>query len=331
MPYANRILATLFALSASAGTARAADSAPLIIEGKIPLGDISGRIDHLAFDPARQRLYVAELGNNSVGVVDLKTKRVLQTVRGFDEPQGVGYEPVTDTIYVANGGDGSVRMISGADFKPLGAITLRSDADNVRVDPVANRVYVGYGEGVIAVIDPAKRQRLADIPLKGHPESFQLEPKGQRIFVNVPDAGHIAIRSRDVHAPAAEWPTGSLRANYPMAVDAANHRVIVVYRRPARLQAYDWTSGREMADIETCADSDDVFVDSGRHRLYVICGEGFVDALNESANGYTRAGRLATSSGSRTGLFATELDRLFIAVRTASSEPAAIWILRPAQ
>ena len=46
-------------------------SSPLILEAKIPLGDVSGRIDHLSIDVKRQRLLVAELGNDSLGVVDL--------------------------------------------------------------------------------------------------------------------------------------------------------------------------------------------------------------------------------------------------------------------
>ena len=43
----------------------------LTVENKILLGKVAGRIDHLAVDLDRKRLFVAELGNNSVGVVDL--------------------------------------------------------------------------------------------------------------------------------------------------------------------------------------------------------------------------------------------------------------------
>src|SRR5581483_7198874 len=75
--------------------------APLTLEMKIPLGEVAGRIDHLAFDPMRERVYIAELGNASVGIIDLKAHRVLRTVAGFEEPQGIGYEPTTDTVYVA--------------------------------------------------------------------------------------------------------------------------------------------------------------------------------------------------------------------------------------
>src|SRR5258708_37815254 len=77
----------------------------LTLESKIPLGDVVGRIDHLAVDLARRRLFVAELGDNSVGVVDLAGGKVLHRISGLKEPQGVGYVPTADTLYAANAGD----------------------------------------------------------------------------------------------------------------------------------------------------------------------------------------------------------------------------------
>jgi len=313
------------------GRSSATGSEPLAVEAKIPLGDVQGRIDHLAFDPTRGRLYVAELHNNSVGIVDLKTRRVIRTVSGFDEPQGIAYEPSTDTVYVANGGEGSVNIYRAESFAALSKIELGDDADNLRVDPTAQRVYVGYGEGALAVIDPATRTRIADIPLKGHPESFQLDPAGTRIFVNVPDAQEIAVVARDMRRQIASWPTGDLRANYPMTLDGSKHEVITIFRRPPRVERFQMRDGRRLAGIDVCADSDDVFVDHSRHLLYVICGEGFVDAFDTSGGKYTRVGRLQTSSGSRTGLSVAELDRLVVAIQANDGEPAAIWVLRPAR
>lgn len=313
-----------------AGRSSASDMAPLTVEAKIPLGDIAGRIDHLAFDPTRGRLYVAELGNNSVGIIDLKTRRVVRTEKGFDAPQGIAYEPSTDTVYVANGGDGSVRSFRADNFTAIGQIALGSDADNVRVDKAAQRVYVGYGDGALAVIDPQTRTKVADIPLKGHPESFQLDSAGTNIFVNVPEASEIAVVARDVRRQIASWPMGNLRANYPMTLDGAKSEVITIFRRPPRLERFQMHGGRRLAGIDVCADSDDVFADPARHRLYVICGEGFVDTLDTSAGEqYARVSRLQTSGGSRTGLFIAELDRLLVAIRASGKEPAAVWILRP--
>jgi hypothetical protein len=272
-----------------------AAGASLTVDVKIPLGDIAGRIDHLAYDSARQRLYVAELGNDSVGIVDLKAAPATAHGAGFDEPQGIAYEASTDTIYVANGGDGSLRLFRGADFSAIGTIDLGADADNVRVDPKAQRVYVGHGDGAIAVIDAVARKRIADIPFKGHPESFQLESDGPRIFVNIPDAGSIQILSRETNTSIGNWSTEELQANYPLAVDTTNHQGTSDFRRPARMEAFDAGSGKRLGGTDVCGDADDVFVDAKRERVYLICGEGWVDSYASGA-AFSRVDRLPNQS-----------------------------------
>ena len=135
-------------------------SPPLILEAKMPLGQVSGRIDHLGIDVKRQRLFVAELGNNSVGVVDLLAGNVLRRMAGLSEPQGVAYVPFADNVFVANAGDGSVGVLRGEDLTPIGHIELGDDADNVRVDTARKRVLVGYGKGALAVIDPVSLSKI---------------------------------------------------------------------------------------------------------------------------------------------------------------------------
>jgi YVTN family beta-propeller protein len=303
--------------------------APLVLEAKIPLGQVSGRIDHLGIDLKRQRLFVAELGNNSLSVVDLAAGKVLRTVTGLSEPQGVAYVPFADSVFVANAGDGSVHVLRGDDLAPIGRIELGEDADNVRVDTQRNRVLVGYGKGALAVIDPETRAKAADIRLRGHPESFQFDETGTKVFVNVPDARDIEVVDLATGANRS-LPTQSAGSNFPMAIDGEVHRVLVVFRSPPTLLALSSQDGRVAAKIETCGDADDVFVDAKRRRVYVSCGEGVVDVMEQGETGYRHLARVPTVSGARTSLFVPELDRLFVAVRSRSGESAAIWVFRPA-
>jgi DNA-binding beta-propeller fold protein YncE len=302
---------------------------PLILEAKIPLGEVSGRIDHLGIDTKRQRLLVAELGNNSLGVVDLAAGKVLRRIAGLSEPQGVAYVPFADSIFAANAGDGSVRVRRGEDLTQIGRIELGDDADNVRVDATHNRVLVGYGKGALAVIDPINLSKTADIRLKAHPEGFQIDETGTEVFVNVPGAREIVVA--DLAAGSTQLlPTQGAGSNFPMAIDGEAHRALVVFRSPPSLMALSSQDGHVAARIETCGDADDVFVDRKRRRVYVSCGEGVVDVLEPSEAGYRRLARVPTVPGARTSLFVPELDRLFVAVRATSHEPAAIWVFRPA-
>jgi DNA-binding beta-propeller fold protein YncE len=283
----------------------------------------------MAVDLSRLHLFVAELGNNSVGIVDLKTPKVLGRITGLKEPQGVGHVLSNDTLYVANAGDGSVRLFRGADFQETGRIELGEDADNIRVDAAGRRVFVGYGKGALAVIDAESNRKVADVAIDGHPESFRLESGGSRIFVNVPDARAVEVVDRDDGKTLAKWSTGAWGGNFPMTLDEASRQVIVVFRHPATLAAFSMADGVIVASISTCGDADDGFADAKRHRIYVSCGNGFLDVFEAHEAAYRRIGHIPTASGARTLLYVPELDRLFLAVRAGAQQPAELWVYRP--
>jgi hypothetical protein len=302
---------------------------PLILEQKIPLGKVSGRIDHLALDLERHRLFVAELGNNSVGVVDLDAGRLVRNLSGFKRPQGVAYVKSTDTLYVSNAGDGSVQLFQGPDLVAAGRIDLGDDADNIRVDQNGNKVFVAYGGGALAIIDPSRRAKVADIALPAHPESFQLTGSGEQIFVNLPDVRQIAAVDINEGKVRVAWAINDARDNFPMAMDENRQRVLVMFRNPAKLAAFAVSDGSLLAKADACGDSDDLFVDATRQRVYISCGEGFIDVFEWHGGKYLRTEHIATASGARTSLFVPELDRLLLAVRATWTEPAAIWVFRP--
>jgi hypothetical protein len=222
-----------------------------------------------------------------------------------------------------------VRVLRGEDLTQIGHIDLGDDADNVRVDAAHNRVLVGYGKGALAVIDPISLSKTADIRLKAHPEGFQIDETGTQVFVNVPNAREISVV--DLATGSTEsLPMQGVGSNFPMAIHGEAHRFLVVFRNPPTLMALSSQDGHVVAKAETCGDADDLFVDRKRRRVYVSCGEGVIDVLEANEGGYRRLARVPTASGARTSLFVPELDKLFVAVRAGSTEPAAIWVFRPA-
>jgi YVTN family beta-propeller protein len=293
------------------------------------LPDVAGRIDHLSIDVKNQRLFVSALGNNTIEIIDVKNARRIRTIPGLRQPQGVLYVPSANRISVANANDGSLRIFDGSSSQPLRTVSFGDDADNIRYDSGNDRIYVGYGSGALGVIDQ-NGARVADIRLDAHPESFQLEKTGPRIFVNLPGSKKIAVIDRNTKSILASWGTGGPLSNYPMALDEANHRLIVVCRIPPRIVVIDTTTGKVIQSIPTVGDSDDVFYDGARQRIYAIGGEGAVSVVQQQdADHYREISRLATVKGARTGLFSADLDRLFVAVRRQGSQPAEIRIFEP--
>jgi DNA-binding beta-propeller fold protein YncE len=326
--FAAAVLAGALAITFGMGEAasESAESLPLKLEGKILLGNVRGRIDHMAVDLKRQRLFIAELGNDSVGVVDLANHSLIRTIPGLNEPQGVGYEPSTDTLFVANARDGSVRLLEGTDYKATGRVELGSDADNIRIDTEAKRVVVGFGDGGLAVLDPLSHTKVQNMPLKAHPESFQIVE--DRIFVNLPDAHAIAVVDGASGKQLAIWPM-TKGGNFAMTIDRDRGRVLLAFRNPPELAVFAVGDGKSIANAETCGDVDDLFVDAKRSRVYVSCGAGYVDVFETDGANYRRTARIPTAAGARTSLFIPELDRLLVAVRAGLAGPAAIWMFKP--
>jgi hypothetical protein len=113
-----------------------------------------------------------------------------------------------------------------------------------------------------------------------------------------------------------------------MALDLEAQRVLTVFRRPATLSVLAMHDGAAVTHVDSCSDADDVSVDAQRHRVYISCGDGYVDVF-DSRDSYRPIAHIATVSGARTSLFVPEIDRLFVAVRARWGEPAALWVFRP--
>jgi DNA-binding beta-propeller fold protein YncE len=303
-------------LAVLALNAHAAETNALTIAKTIPLPDVRGRIDHFAIDTKGQRLFMAALGNDTVEVLDLATGKRVHSIPHCSEPQGLAFVSAENWLVIANGNSGEVKILDASSFQTIKTLSGMPDADNVRYDAKSGLIYVGYGDGALAVIRATNAEVIATIKLDGHPESFQLEQNGSRIFVNVPGAGKIEVVDRDKHTRIADWPMEHFHANFPMALDDTNHRLFIGCRHPARLVVLDTTTGKEITDLEIAGDTDDLYYDANRKRIYVSCGAGFIDVINQrSADSYQLAERIATTSGARTSFFSPDRGELYLAVR----------------
>ncbi|MDC8453411.1 MAG: YncE family protein [Candidatus Nitrosotalea sp.] len=292
----------------------------------ISLPNVSGRIDHMDIDIAGQRLFVSELGNNSVDIIDLKTGKRVNSISGLHEPQGIIYIPNARKIFVANGGDGTVQVFDSDTFSLVKTISLSSDADNMHYDAYQKLVYVGYGNGGLAIIDPVKNIVIDTIKLGGHPESFQISNKLQPgIFVNVPESNSISVIDAQKRSVVTKWPNSGASGNYPMALDEDDKRLFTVYRSPSQLAVLDTNTGNTIAKLDVVNDADDIWFDGKNKQIYLTGGEGYLDVIaQKDQNNYQEIAKIATGQGGRTSLFVPALDRLYIAIPDYFGQDAKI-------
>lgn len=306
---------------------QAREAAPLRQVQTIELPGVEGRFDHFAIDIPNKRLFLAALGNNSLEVIDLATNKQIQSLPNLKKPTGAAYIPDLNRLAVASGDDGLCRFYDGNPLKLVGQIKNLDDADNVRYDPAAKKLYVGYSSGALAVIDPQKMQKTADIKLDAHPESFQLEKTGPRIFINIPDAHQIAVVDRDQQSVIAKWPLKDPSANFPMALDEPHKRIFIGCRNPARLLILDLDSGKNIATLPCVGDTDDLFYDAPSKRIYISGGDGAITTITQlDPDHYQPLIDQKTAPGARTSFFSPDLHALYLAVPHRGAQPAQIRI-----
>lgn len=298
----------------------------LVLKGRIDLPNVDGRIDHFSADVKGQRLFMSALGNHTVEVLDVQSGKRVHTIPDLAEPQGLYYDPSSNRLFAACASDGAAKVFDGGTFQLLGTAELSADADNIRYDARGRRVIVGYGDGALAFLD-SNGKKTGEIALDAHPESFQLEKSGTRAFVNVPDKKEIQVLDLVKNTMSGRCPVTSALKNYPMALDEADHRLLIGCRAPARMLVLDTSAGRQTASVEIVGDTDDLFYDAAKRRVYVIGGQGFVDVFEQKdPDRYERIAHQPTAPGARTGLFVPDWGKLFVAVPHRGEQRAEVLV-----
>ncbi len=306
-------------------------SQPLILDRIIAVPGADGRFDHMTVDVKTGRVFAAVYGNDTVAVVDVHRSREIHTInRGLDEPQAVAFLPDLNRIVVANSGEGSCQIFDGTTYEPLASVKFADDADQIRYDPVKHLIYVGYGDGAIGTIDASTNKIVGEsFELGAHPESFQLEGSGPRIFVNLASKNQIAVINRDTRK-ITKWKLTGAGTNFPMALDEKHRRLFVAARRPASLLVLDMDTGRQIAKLPGAADSDDMWYDATRKRIYVPGGEGLIYVYQQTnADHYSLLAKVPSTIGARTSAYFGQVGKhnsMYLAVPDRANRGAELWI-----
>jgi DNA-binding beta-propeller fold protein YncE len=316
--------------TAPASALPAAEAAPpMILTASVPLEGVKGRFDHFA--SGKGRVFVSGLGNNTVEIIDLFQGTRAHEITGVPNPQGVAFSPEANKVFVASE-KGKVYIYDGDSYKLQTTLDFDGGADNLRYDAATKRVYVGCGDdeknSAIAAIDAITGKRTDEVyKLGGEPESFQLEKSGPNIYVNVPDLKQIVAINRTTKE-LTRWPVTNLQ-NFPMALDEANHRIIVGTREPATISVFDTATGKMVASLPTVQDTDDLYYSAEKKRVFVPGREGSIWVYQQNdPDHYTLLAKIPTALGAGTaGYFGRQgkgFDRFYLAVPQGANTNAEV-------
>ena len=319
-----KILLTVFVLFTLKAQSQVDEPLKLIQTISLP-GLHDGDFDHFQVDLPGQRLFLAAEDNSAIEVIDLRTNKVIHTIRGGKAPHSMAYNTESNKLFVTNEEPNQVEIYDGTSFKLLDTIPMKAHSDASVYDPISKLYYVGNGGKqdkedycLISIIDTTSGKKVGDIKIDDDQvEGMAVEKSGHRMFVNMYDKSAVAVIDREKRAVIGTWSVAQEgRANGPMAFDEANHRLFVVTRQPDKVVVLDTESGKIVASIPCAGQSisDDAVYDPGLKRLYVAGVPFHLVFQQRSPNAYQVLGQVPGSFHSMTAFLVPQLNRYYVAV-----------------
>jgi DNA-binding beta-propeller fold protein YncE len=324
------ILTTIVALFGVA--ARSQDSAPLkLVQTFKLLPDIKGNFDHFAIDIKNNRLFATPEGYKAVLVLDLKSGKLIHTIRGIEKPHAILYREDLNHLYVTDGEAGELKTFDSTSYTLLSTVKLLLDTDSIGYDPATKFLYIDNGGGdvhetysMISVVDTTAGKKVADIRVDGDTlEAMALEKSSPKMYVNNKAKSQVEVIDRNKREIVASWPVTKSKTNVAMALDEANHRLFIACRG-GDIVVFDTTSGKELTALPITKGVDDLVYDADSRRLYASA-DGNADVYEQSdPDHYKLLGKVPTGPMGRTALLVPTLKRYFVAVPQHGTESAEI-------
>ncbi|HEV2484738.1 MAG TPA: hypothetical protein VGT08_04320 [Terracidiphilus sp.] len=298
----------------------------------VDLPGYSGDFDHFAVDFDRNRLLLAAEDHGTLEVFDLKTSAHLRSVDGFGNPHSILVRPGSPTVLITDSEKQGASLRDAETYAKKQSLALTPGSDTSKYDPAANVLYVVTGgkdvdmqTANLEAVDPDTGKKLGSITFQdNHVEAMAFDDSDPRLFINLTQTNKIAVVDRKALRLITTWPVPPAKQNAMVAFDPAQHRLYVVCRDPGMVVVMNSDNGAVIDTLPAPLRADEVQYDSGKHRLFVPGGEGYMGVYDTSdADHLKLVEKVPTAPGAKTGLLLPSLHRLFLAVSPGESKAMA--------
>ena len=165
---------------------------------RITTGGLLGGAQGVAVNPVTNFIYLANVVNQTVPVVDASTNSLITTIPGLGPtPRELAVNPATNMIYVGNEGNGTgttLSVINGATNTVVQNITVGTGPEGVAVNPITNRIYTANdGDNTVSVINGSTNTVIATVPVGRGPSEIAINTTTNRLYVANSNSNSISV------------------------------------------------------------------------------------------------------------------------------------------
>ncbi len=259
----------------------------------VPLPGPAVRFDYQSFDPASGRLYIAHMNASQLVVFDVRSRKLVANLDGFERVHGVFVAPEVHRLFASATGDHQVIAVDTQTLKIVGKAGPIDYPDGLAYAPKEKKVFVSDEHGgVDAVIDETTNTLTTKIPLGGGAGNTVYDFVSGRILVAVHSVNQLVVIDPETDKILGRYILPGIENPHGIALDGADRIAFVAGEENHSLAVVDLNTMKVLSKYEVGDDPDVLAFDPGLKRLYVSAESGTVTIFQYGNRKLTLLGSL---------------------------------------
>jgi len=246
-------------------------------------GPSGKRFDYLTIDPDDHYLLSAHLGAGQTYVINLRSNKVVATVKDTPGAEGVEYVPELRKFYTSNAGDNTIGVVDLRQMKVIKKLPTERKPDGSAYAAPFHKLYVSDERGnAEAIVDVTKDEIVKTLHFDSETGMPQYDPVARKVYVNLQDENILAVIDPATDEVVGRYPVGRCKGNHGMALDPAHHRAFLSCEGNDLMAVFDLDKYIPIAYLPMAAGPDVIKFDPGLGRIYVACYSGAISIFHQN-------------------------------------------------
>jgi len=245
-------------------------------------GPTGKRFDYLTVDADDHYLISAHLGADQTYVIDLRTNKVVATVKDTPGAEGVEYVPELNKFYTSNAHDNTIGVVDLKQMKVIKKLKTEAKPDGSAYAAPFHKLYVSDERGrAEAVVDVQKDELLRTLHFDSETGMPQYDPVARKVYVNLQDQNIFAVIDPTTDQVIGRYAVGRCKGNHGMALDPEHHRAFLSCEENELMTIFDLEKHTAIASLPLPGGPDVIKFDPALARIYVACYSGAIAVFHE--------------------------------------------------
>jgi DNA-binding beta-propeller fold protein YncE len=270
-------LAGVWGLSAKPG----APTLKKVAQFDLP-GPPGKRFDYLTIDSDDHYLLSTHLAAGQTYVLDLRTNRVVATVKDTPGAEGVEYVSELKKFYTSNAGDNTIGVVDLRLMKVTKKLPTERKPDGSAYAAPFHKLYVSDERGKAeAVVDVTRDEIIKTLHFDSETGMPQYDPVARKVYVNLQDQNILAVIDAATDEVIGRYPVGRCKGNHGMTLDPEHHRAFPSCEENNLMTVFDLDKHVPIAFLPMADGPDVIKFDPGLGRIYVACYSGAISVFHQ--------------------------------------------------